>query len=525
MTEDKRVNWDVYFMGLAEAAMVRANCSRRMVGAILVRDHDVVALGYNGTPAGTPNCFEGGCERCADDWPSGERYDLCMCLSYNSRILLANGKWEKIGKLVHQKSEELVRSYDITAGEFVDKPITGWYKFPFSGEWRRVETQYGRRGRHGYLGGTFTPDHELLLDKGWYPISQIEPGMKIATNEALLSYEEEQLVYGSLLGDASIKKTGSGEFIVSHTSKHRDYVIFKQEIFHTTVARITDSPFRKSKNPSGEGFISGSMTKLRTENRMQFRTIRERVYPNDHKTISTSWLDKVDSLGLMFWFLDDGSLYNKYNAVFAVCGYSATEIQLLRDWLKTRFGLETTLVKGGDRLYLRRLDSDRFFELIYKHVPLVMQYKLPLTWRGKFESIPSTPSPGAFFNTITAVREVSLPDFYRNWSFCIDVEDTNNFVTLSGVAHNCVHAEINSILMAARQGLSTKNTTMYTTIAPCMSCIKEIIQAGVVSIIHGGSVVPVGVTAYQSGMIYNSNLRIYELVDGTPVLDWAYGKW
>ena len=91
MTEDKRVNWDTYFMGLADAAKIRANCSRREVGSILVRGHDVVSLGYNGTPAGTLNCFEGGCERCAGDWPSGERYDLCMCVhaEINSILMAA----------------------------------------------------------------------------------------------------------------------------------------------------------------------------------------------------------------------------------------------------------------------------------------------------------------------------------------------------------------------------------------------------------------------------------------------------
>jgi dCMP deaminase len=35
-------------------------------GAVIVRDKRIISTGYNGTPKGTKNCIDGGCQRCAD---------------------------------------------------------------------------------------------------------------------------------------------------------------------------------------------------------------------------------------------------------------------------------------------------------------------------------------------------------------------------------------------------------------------------------------------------------------------------
>jgi len=78
-TEDVRPDWDTYFMDIAHVVARRANCSRRKVAAVLVQDRRIVSTGYNGTPRGITNCFEGGCERCASDAPSGDSLGECVC--------------------------------------------------------------------------------------------------------------------------------------------------------------------------------------------------------------------------------------------------------------------------------------------------------------------------------------------------------------------------------------------------------------------------------------------------------------
>ena len=67
----------------AELAKLRSNCITRQVGAVIVRDHRQLATGYNGTPPGIKNCFEGGCKRCQDridgKIESGASLDRCFC--------------------------------------------------------------------------------------------------------------------------------------------------------------------------------------------------------------------------------------------------------------------------------------------------------------------------------------------------------------------------------------------------------------------------------------------------------------
>ena len=74
-----RPDWDTYFMNIAHVVKTRGNCSRRQVAAVIVKDRRIIATGYNGTPRGVRNCFEGGCRRCAGDAPSGTDLGECIC--------------------------------------------------------------------------------------------------------------------------------------------------------------------------------------------------------------------------------------------------------------------------------------------------------------------------------------------------------------------------------------------------------------------------------------------------------------
>ncbi|MCU1246950.1 MAG: CMP/dCMP deaminase zinc-binding [Acidobacteria bacterium] len=56
-----RADWHHYFMGIAHQAATRSTCSRKHVGAVIVRDRTVLSTGYNGSLRGMPHCEEVGC--------------------------------------------------------------------------------------------------------------------------------------------------------------------------------------------------------------------------------------------------------------------------------------------------------------------------------------------------------------------------------------------------------------------------------------------------------------------------------
>ena len=91
----ERPDFDEYFMTIAMAVRRRANCLGSRVGAVLVQGNRIIATGYNGTPAGMPNCDQGGCERCAhrEDYGAGKGYDLCICVHAEQNALLSAARF------------------------------------------------------------------------------------------------------------------------------------------------------------------------------------------------------------------------------------------------------------------------------------------------------------------------------------------------------------------------------------------------------------------------------------------------
>lgn len=56
-----RSTWDVYFLEIASTVATRATCPRKHVGAVLVKDRNILSTGYNGSIRGTPHCSDVGC--------------------------------------------------------------------------------------------------------------------------------------------------------------------------------------------------------------------------------------------------------------------------------------------------------------------------------------------------------------------------------------------------------------------------------------------------------------------------------
>ena len=55
-TFQQRPTWDEYFMLLTKLAAMRSTCLAFPVGAVIVKDRQVLATGYNGSPSGSVHC-------------------------------------------------------------------------------------------------------------------------------------------------------------------------------------------------------------------------------------------------------------------------------------------------------------------------------------------------------------------------------------------------------------------------------------------------------------------------------------
>ena len=74
----ERISKENYYLDIAETVLERATCLRRVYGAIIVKNDEIISTGYNGSPRGRKNCVDMGfCTREAMQVPRGERYELC----------------------------------------------------------------------------------------------------------------------------------------------------------------------------------------------------------------------------------------------------------------------------------------------------------------------------------------------------------------------------------------------------------------------------------------------------------------
>jgi dCMP deaminase len=73
----KRPSWDQYFLTLTRDVAERSTCNRAKVGAVIVRDRNLLATGYNGAPSGLPHCTDVGCLIYQSKTPSGEVEENC----------------------------------------------------------------------------------------------------------------------------------------------------------------------------------------------------------------------------------------------------------------------------------------------------------------------------------------------------------------------------------------------------------------------------------------------------------------
>jgi len=84
----ERPSWDEYFLNISKLVATRSTCLRRKVGAVVVKDKQILATGYNGAPRGITHCDKLGCLREELGVPSGQRHELCRALHAEQNAFL-----------------------------------------------------------------------------------------------------------------------------------------------------------------------------------------------------------------------------------------------------------------------------------------------------------------------------------------------------------------------------------------------------------------------------------------------------
>jgi len=84
-----RISKEEYYLGISREVARRSTCWRRVIGAIIVRDDQIISTGYVGAPRKTRDSLEHGfCLRDKLGIPHGQRYELCRSVHAEQNAII-----------------------------------------------------------------------------------------------------------------------------------------------------------------------------------------------------------------------------------------------------------------------------------------------------------------------------------------------------------------------------------------------------------------------------------------------------
>lgn len=90
------------YLGIAAEIAKGSTCLRRQYGAIIVREDEIIATGYNGSPRGEPNCCDvGTCWRAENNVPHGQRYEMCVSVHAEMNAIISAARRDMIGATMY----------------------------------------------------------------------------------------------------------------------------------------------------------------------------------------------------------------------------------------------------------------------------------------------------------------------------------------------------------------------------------------------------------------------------------------
>ncbi|MDR0917672.1 MAG: cytidine deaminase [Oscillospiraceae bacterium] len=99
----KRISKQAYYLNIAEQVAQRSTCLKYAFGAVIVRDDEVVATGYNGAARGCNNCSDIG--KCIRDTAgissTGERVELCRSVHAEMNAIISAGRKSALGGVLY----------------------------------------------------------------------------------------------------------------------------------------------------------------------------------------------------------------------------------------------------------------------------------------------------------------------------------------------------------------------------------------------------------------------------------------
>ena len=345
------------------------------------------------------------------------------CFHYNSRIVLADGTTEKIGKIVNQKKAVDVLSYDVETGIFEARPIVNWFKNG-SAEYFlqfKVDSNEG----HGKREFACTPNHLLLGENGYHPAETYQVGDTLTTAvKYYLDPAHEQIVIGSMLGGGSMRYASDHnvQLRIEHGTDQIAYAQWKQNLFRGLV--------------SHQGTNSGEGHRFETIPMYELAELYEMGYQNAKKNPTEELIRRLSPLAIAIWYMDNGTFDDQRRDRASICctGLTHENRDQLVDWFNQR-GIDAVHGLSG-HIHFGVSATYKLHEMVAPYIPEIMQHKLIPAMRGQYRPLEIHPCERYHPVQMKILDIYVKPKTPTMQRFDIEVEGNHCYVVDGVVVHN-----------------------------------------------------------------------------------------
>jgi recombination protein RecA len=363
------------------------------------------------------------------------------CFSYGTRVTLADGTQERIGKIVNQKMPVEVLSYNFESGRVEPRKVVNWYNNGKTDHFLQFTAL--KPSGNGKAQFAATRNHQIQTPHGWKEAKELKVGDEVLLAvEERLSEQQWEIVRGSLMGDGALsQKTRriqrhelSGvRFRLGHGGKQAAYLDWKCSLLgNIPVSRTVDE----------HGNVYADFTPM-----PELAPLRHEVYgdgSSNKKSFSWNFFKRITPLSLAIWYMDDGCLDIRNNAETSarinICiqAMSPETRERLVSYLRDTWDLDVRLtsVRGKSILVFSKVAAEEFQEIVAPYVHPSMEYKLLPRYRGHFNLQPQ-------FKEVTyAVVPSPIVDIHRKpitrsmQRFDLEVEGSHNYFVDGVMVHN-----------------------------------------------------------------------------------------
>jgi recombination protein RecA len=364
------------------------------------------------------------------------------CFSYGTRVTLADGTQEKIGKIVSQKLPVEVLTYDPATDRIVPAPVTNWFDNGAAEQF--LQGTVAKSGGNGRSQFGATAHHQIRTPGGWREAGELLPGDRVMQAEtARLSTQQWQVVLGGLLGDAHLAPNRSGRngvrFRMGHGARQVEYLDWKASL-------LGNVPQSRRVDKRGAAFVD--VTPL-----PELGELREVVYWGDGKKhITEDYLKALTPLALAIWYMDDGSFSLRSKGVQQRTAGGSGRIQIgveamspasrerLADYLRDVHGVACAVALRGALqkavLTMTTAGTDRFQSIVAPYVHPSMAYKLLPRHQGRFAVEPEFVDPTTVLVPARVLDVKVKPRTRSMQRFDIEVAGSHNYFVDGVMVHN-----------------------------------------------------------------------------------------